>query len=153
MKDKIIGIFLLCFLFTSCNSNDYKERESIFFQILSVYSFGEQKDVHISDLNKECLVIKSEADLNNNNLPESLVDSISQKNINFEKMSLLIKPSYLDYVPIKRDYDFYKTKEGDYVLNIYYTLGTKEIPMHLEYLCFLIDKVHIQTKIRCYTSY
>ncbi len=152
-KCKVIGIFVCIFLCTSCNSNNYEERENLFFRILSVYSFGEQKNVHISDLNRKCLVINSEIDLKNSDLPETLIDSISQENINFEKMSLLVKPSYIDYTPIKRDYNFYKIKEGDYVLNIYYTLAHKEIPMHLEYLCFLIDKVQKQTKIRCYTSY
>lgn len=152
-KCKIIGIILCIFLCTSCGLNNYEEREGIFFHILSVYSFGEQENVHISDLNRDCLVINSETDLKNSNLPETLVDSISQKAINFEKMSLLVKPSYIDYTPIKREYNFYKTKEGDNVLNIYYTLAPGEIPMHLEYLCFLIDRIPKQTKIRCYTSY
>ncbi|MDD6953305.1 MAG: hypothetical protein PUI88_04370 [Prevotella sp.] len=155
MKDKykFIGIFLCMFLCISCGSNNYEEKEKLFFRILSVYSFGEQKNVHISDLNRECLIINSENDLKNSNLPETLVDSISQENINFDTMSLLIKPSYIDYPPIKRDYNFYKTKNGDYVLNIDYTLAPDEIPMHLEYLCFLIDRVQKQAKIRCYTSY
>lgn len=101
MKDKykFIGIFLCMFLCTSCGSNNYEEKEKLFFRILSVYSFGEQKNVHISDLNRECLIINSENDLKNSNLPETLVDSISQENINFDTMSLLIKPSYIDYPP------------------------------------------------------
>lgn len=154
MKDKfnILLVFLCIFLFTGCNSNDY-EIEDTFFRPLPVYSFGKQENVHISDLNKGCLVINSEAELKDNNLPEALTDSIYKENINFEKNSLLVKPSYIDYPPIKRDYEFYKTKEGDYVLNISYTLAPEEIPMQLEYLCFLIDKVQKQTKIRCYTSY
>ena len=95
-KCKVIGIFVCIFLCTSCNSNNYEERENLFFRILSVYSFGEQKNVHISDLNRKCLVINSEIDLKNSDLPETLIDSISQENINFEKMSLLVKPSYID---------------------------------------------------------
>lgn len=151
-KYKFIGIFLCIFL-CACKSGDYGERESLFFRMLSVYSYGEQKNVHISDLNRGCIVINSETELKGSDLPETLVDSISQENINFEKMSLLVKPSYIDYAPIKREYNFYKTKEGDYVLNIYYTLAHEEIPMNLEYLCFLTDKLQKQTKIRCYTAF
>lgn len=153
MKYKTIGIILCILLFTGCESNNFKEIEDTFFRVLAVYSFGEQKDVHISDLNKKCIVINSEVALKNSKLPEALVDSISKENINFKKVSLLVKPSYIDYTPIKRDYKFYKTKEGDYILYIYYTVSHEEIPMHLEYLCFLIDKIQEQTEIRCYTSY
>ena len=151
-KYKIIVIFLCIFL-CGCSSSNYEERDNLFFRMLSVYSYGEQKNVHNSDLNRGCIVINSEAELKGSNLPETLVDSICQESINFEKMSLLVKPSYIDYAPIKREYNFYKSKEGDYVLNIYYTLAHEEIPMNLEYLCFLIDKVKKQTKIRCYTAY
>jgi len=55
-----------------------------------VYSFGEQKNVHISDLNRKCLVINSEIDLKNSDLPETLIDSISQENIPAEEMVNLI---------------------------------------------------------------